>query len=71
MAGSVVVLAIMVFLAGMLAGGIAAAVVAVRREDRRYSLSGEAPGRLGILTRRRNGLGHRDPHIPPGGPLPH
>ena len=68
MAG-VVVAAIAVFLIGLLIGAIATVAVAVRREDR--ALTGMEPDLLDRCARRLNGLGRRDLHIPPGGPLPH
>jgi len=71
MAGAVVVMGVVVFLAGMLVGVIAALAMGIGRADHRYPLTGEASGRLGTITRRLNGLGHRDLHIPPGGPLSH
>ena len=46
MAGVVVAVAIAVFLGGIVVGIIAVVAVAVRREDRRYTLAGEAPGRV-------------------------
>jgi hypothetical protein len=51
MAGVVVAAAIAVFLGGIVVGIIAVVAVAVRREDRRYTLAGEAPGRLARSTR--------------------
>ena len=68
MAG-VVVAAIAVFLSGVLIGAIVAVAVAVRREDR--ALTGMEPDLLDRCARRLIGLGRRDLHIPPGGPLPH
>ncbi len=68
MAG-VVVLALAVFLAGVLIGIIAALAVGVGREDRRSSLAGDASGWLGTYARRLTGLGRRDLPLPPGGAL--
>jgi hypothetical protein len=59
MAG-VVVVAVAVFIAGMVMGVIAVIAIAVRREDRRYTLAGEAPDRLSRNTRRLTGVGRRD-----------
>jgi len=39
---------------------LVAVSVAVRREDRRYTLAGEAPDLLSRSTRRLNGVGRRD-----------
>ena len=60
MAGVVVAVAIAVFLGGIVVGIIAVVAVAVRREDRRYTLAGEAPGRLARGTRRLTGMRRRD-----------
>jgi hypothetical protein len=60
MAGVVVAITVAVFLAGMLMGAIAVVAIAVRREDRRYSLAVEAPDRLSRNTRRLIGVGRRD-----------
>lgn len=59
MAG-VVVVAVAVFIAGMVMGVIAVVAIAVRREDRSYTLAGEAPDRLSRTTRRLTGVGRRD-----------
>ena len=56
MAGVVIAL----FLAGIVAGVFAVIAVAVRREDRAYTLLGDAPGRMSRSARRLNGLGRRD-----------
>lgn len=71
MAGVVFVMAIAVFVAGVLTGVMAALAVAVRRRDAMYPLAGVASGRLGTYARRLNGLGRRDVNLPPGGPLSH
>ena len=68
MAG-VAVAAIVVFLIGLLIGAIATVAVAVRREGR--ARTGREPDLLDRCARRLNGLGRRDLHMPPGGPLPH
>jgi hypothetical protein len=57
---SFVVLIIALFLAGVVTGAIALVAFAVRREDRQYSLIGEAPDRLSRGARRLNGVGRRD-----------
>jgi len=56
MAGVIIAL----FLAGVVVGIIAVVAVAVRREDRAYTLLGAAPGRMSKSARRLNGLGRRD-----------
>jgi len=60
MAGGVVVIAIAVFLSGMVMGVIAVVAIAVRREDRRYTLAVEAPDRLSRNVRRLTGVRRRD-----------
>jgi hypothetical protein len=59
MAGFVIPI-IALFICGILSGVIAVVALAVRREDRRYSLIGEAPDRLSRSARRLNGVGRRD-----------
>jgi len=59
MAG-VVIAAASVFLFGIVLGVIAVVAVAVRREDRRYTLAVEAPDRMSRNTRRLTGLARRD-----------
>lgn len=59
MAGAVVAIAAALFLGGIVAGVFGAVVVAIRREDRRYTLTGEAPDRLSRSARRLNGVGRR------------
>ena len=66
---AIVVFLIAVFLTGVLIGAIATVAVAVRREDR--ALTGMEPDLLDRCAGRLTGLGRRDLHIPPGGPLPH
>jgi hypothetical protein len=73
MAG-VVVVAITVFIAGLVVGVIAVIAVAVRREDRRYTLAVDAPDRLSRATRRLTGVGRRDldaEFLRPAGQLVH
>lgn len=60
MAGVVAIVAAAVFLGGIVIGIIAVVAVAVRREDRRYTLAGEAPDRLSRNARRLTGVGRRD-----------
>ena len=57
---SVVVVAVTVFIAGVVMGVITVVAIAVRREDRRYTLAGDAPDRLSRTTRRLTGVGIRD-----------
>jgi hypothetical protein len=59
MAG-VVVVAVTVFIAGLAVGVFVIIAIAVRREDRHYTLAGEAPDRLSRSTRRLTGVGRRD-----------
>lgn len=56
MAGVVVTIAISVFLGGVMVGVLAVMAVAIRREDRRHTLVGEAPDRLSKNTRRLTGM---------------
>jgi hypothetical protein len=60
MAGGVIAATIAVFLGGMAMGVIAVVAVAVRREDRRHTLAGQAPDRLSRSTRRLTGMRRRD-----------
>ena len=57
---SVVVIAVAVFISGAVMGVIAVIAIAVRREDRRYTLAVDAPDRLSRTTRRLTGVGRRD-----------
>jgi len=50
-AAAVAYLILAVFLAGVALGAVVMVAVAVRREDRRYSLSGPAPGAAARGTR--------------------
>lgn len=59
MAGVVVVIAAG-FLGGIVIGVLAVVAIAVRREDRRYTLAVEAPDRLSRNTRRLTGVSRRD-----------
>jgi hypothetical protein len=58
MAGFVVVVAAALFLAVLVGLGVVA--FAVRREDRRFTLVGDAPDMLSRSARRLNGVGRRD-----------
>jgi hypothetical protein len=60
MAGVVIASAVSVFLAGLMMGVIAVIAIAVRREDRRYTLAVEAPDRLSRNTRLLIGVRRRD-----------
>jgi hypothetical protein len=57
---SVVVVAVTLFIAGVVIGVIAVVAIAVRREDRRYTLAVDAPDRMSRTTRRLTGVGRRD-----------
>lgn len=56
MTGVIVIMAVVLFLAGVAIGVFAAVAVAVRREDRSYPLTGEASSRLAKYVRYLNGL---------------
>ena len=56
MTGVIVIMAVALFLAGVAIGVVAAVAVAVRRQDRSYPLTGDAPGRLTKYARYLNGL---------------
>ena len=58
MAGFVAAVAVVLFLAVM--AGLGAMAFVVRREDRRFTLVGEAPDLLTRGARRLNGVGRRD-----------
>jgi hypothetical protein len=59
MAGVFVAVTVALFLSGVVTGVMVVVALAVRREDRRYSLAHEAPGRLSRSARRLNGVGRR------------
>jgi hypothetical protein len=59
MAGAVIAIAVALFLGGVVAGIIAVVAWAVRGEDRRYTLAGEAPSSISRGARRLNGVGRR------------
>lgn len=56
-AASVGYLILSVFLGGVALGVVAMVAIAIRREDRRYSLSGAAPGAAARGARRLTGFG--------------
>ncbi len=60
MAGVVVAMTIALFLGGVVVGVIAVVAFSVHREDRSYTLLGDAPGRMSMSARRLNGVGRRD-----------
>jgi len=60
MAGVVVAVAIALFFGGIVVGVITVVAVAVRREDRGYTLVDDAPNRMSNSARRLTGLGRRD-----------
>lgn len=59
MTGVIVPAIIALFFGGVVTGVMAVVALAVRREDRRYSLAGEAPDRMSSNARRLNGVGRR------------
>jgi hypothetical protein len=60
----------LVFGTGMLVGVVAMIAMAVRREDRRYSLTGRAPDASARGVRRLAGVGLRDIIPPADGQVP-
>jgi hypothetical protein len=60
MASVVVATVIALFLGGVVIGAIVVVAIAVRREDRAYSLGDDAPGRMSKSARKLTGLGCRD-----------
>ncbi len=62
MAGFGIPLIVALFLGGVVTGVITVVALAVRREDRRYSLTGAAPDRMSRSARRLTGLSLRDPN---------
>jgi hypothetical protein len=56
-----------IFMGGVAIGLLATVAVAVRSEDRRYSLSGAAPGMLARGARRLTGFGGSGSHFLPRG----
>jgi hypothetical protein len=59
MAGVLAAVGVAVFLGGIVVGVTAMIAVAIRREERGYSLTGEAPDRLSRNARRLTGVGRR------------
>jgi hypothetical protein len=57
MTGAVVAVAVVVFLAGLLVGVVAAGSVLLRRNDPTHAPGGRAFTRLGMYARRPHGLG--------------
>ncbi len=57
---SVVVVAVAVFIAGVVMGVFVVVAIAVRREDRHYTLAVDAPDGLSRTARRLTGVGRRD-----------
>ncbi len=66
-AAAVAYLVLSVFLGGVTLGVIAMVAVAVRREDRRYSLSGAAPGAAARGARFLTRFGGAGSHYRPRG----
>jgi hypothetical protein len=66
-AASVAYLVLAVFLGGVALGVVAMVAVAVRKEDRRFSLSGAAPGAAARGARRLTGFGGSGSHYLPRG----
>jgi len=59
MAGVLVPMAVVMFLSGIAVSVYVVIAVAVRREDRAYTLVGDAPSGLARISRRLNGVGLR------------
>lgn len=57
MASAIVIVTIALFLSGAFLGVIAVLALAIRREERCYSLPGHAPDRLSRNARRLTGVG--------------
>ncbi len=66
-AASVAYLILAVFWGGFTLGVLAAVALAVRKEDRRFSLSGAAPGAAARGTRRLTRYGGSGSHFLPRG----
>lgn len=56
MAATIVFVAVIVFAAGIVAGVMLVVRAGIRREDREFSLTSEAPDRLSRATRRLTGV---------------
>lgn len=59
MSSVVVAVTVALFLGGVVTGGIAVMALAIRREDRHYSLVREAPDRISRSARRLTNVGSR------------
>jgi hypothetical protein len=66
-AASVAYLILAVFLGGVAVGVVAMVAVAIRKEDRQFSLSGAAPGAAARGTRRLTRFGGSGTHFQPRG----
>jgi hypothetical protein len=66
-AASVAYLILAVFLSGVTLGAVAMVAVAIRREDRLFSLSDAAPGAAARGARRLTGFGGSGSHYLPRG----
>ncbi len=66
-AASVAYMIMAVFFGGVALGVVAMVAVAVRKEDRLYSLSGAAPGAAARGARRLTGFGGSGSHFLPRG----
>ncbi len=66
-AASIAYLILAVFFGGVTLGVVAMVAVAVRKEDRRYSLSGAAPGAAARGARWLTGFGGAGSHYQPRG----
>ncbi len=60
MAVAAISITITLFLSGVVTGLIVMVALAVRREDRRFTLPGEAPDRMCRSARRLIGVGRHD-----------
>jgi len=61
MAALIALMAMCLFASGVLAGIIGVVAVAIRREDRNLTMTGEAPGTVTRAARRLTGLHVRAP----------
>lgn len=59
MAGNVVAIAFGALFAGVVVGMLVAVALVIRREDRKYAMTGHAPGWLDTGVRRLTGVGRR------------
>jgi hypothetical protein len=60
MAGVIALAAIALLLGGVVIGALAVVARGIHREDRAYSLPGDAPSLMSRSARRLNGFGRRD-----------